>query len=69
LYDAAYYLNQVTINLASCILPTIIQPWQSPIEKIFVTESGTISLSGTFFLQQTTTLSFPLIAIEVCPNY
>ena len=40
----------------------------SEIEKMLLTESGTISLSGTFLAQQTTTESFPLMAIEVYPN-
>ena len=40
----------------------------SEIEWMQVTESGTINLSGTFFCAQTTTLSLPLMAIDVMPN-
>ena len=47
--------------------PTIIAPQLSLILKMFVTDSGTINLSGTFLAQQTTTESLPLIAIEVYP--
>lgn len=36
--------------------------------KMFVTESATISLSGTFFCVHTTTESVPRTAIEVYPK-
>jgi len=54
-----------TMYLASFMFPTMMAPILSPNGKMLVTESGTISLSGTFFLQHTTTLSFPLTAIDV----
>jgi len=47
------------------MLPTITAPISSLILKIFVTESGTINESGTFFSVHTTTESVPLIAIDV----
>ena len=50
------------------MFPITTAPISSLMLKMFVTESGTINWSGTFFSVHTTTESVPLIAIDVWPK-
>lgn len=50
---------------ASYIFPTMTAPISSATLKMFVTDSGTINASGTFFCVHTTTESTPRTAIAV----